>query len=75
VQVRKAEKLKASNPAGNTFRQVALEWHVKQAPQWSAGHAARTLRQLERDLFPWIGTRNISEIVSTALFDLADPSR
>jgi integrase len=62
VQVRKAEKLKASNPAGNTFREVALEWHVKQAPQWSTGHAARALRQLERDLFPWIGARNLSEV-------------
>lgn len=41
---------------------VALEWHAKQAPQWSEGHAERALRQLERDLFPWIGPRRLSEI-------------
>ena len=62
VQARKVEKLKATNPAGDTFQAVALEWHAKQAPQWSEGHAERARRQLERDLFPWIGLRRLSEI-------------
>ena len=52
VQARKLEKLKAKNPAGDTFQIVALEWFDKQAPQWSPGHAERSKRQLERDLFP-----------------------
>lgn len=62
VEVRKVEKLKAARPGGDTFKAVALEWYAKQAPQWSASHAERTLRQLERDLFPWIGARPIAEI-------------
>ena len=62
VQVRKVEKLKASRTDGDTFKTVALEWYAKQAPQWSAGHAERSLRQLERDLFPWIGNRPMREI-------------
>jgi integrase len=62
VTVRKVEKLKASRTDGDTFKTVALEWYAKQAPQWSAGHAERSLRQLERDLFPWIGSRPMSEI-------------
>jgi len=62
VQARKVEKLKAGRTDGDTFKTVALEWYAKQAPQWSAGHAERSLRQLERDLFPWIGTRPMSEI-------------
>lgn len=37
IQVRKVEKLKASNPGASTFRDVALEWHGKQSSQWSAG--------------------------------------
>ena len=57
VQARKVEKLKASRTDADTFKTVALEWYGKQAPQWSAGHAERSLRQLERDLFPWIGSR------------------
>jgi integrase len=62
VQVRKIEKLKASNPAGDTFKVVALEWFAKQAPLWSAPHGERSLRQFERDLFPWIGARRLKEI-------------
>lgn len=62
VQVRRTEKLKAINPAGDTFKIVVLEWHGKQTSQWSDGHAKRALRQLERDLFPWIGSRRLQEI-------------
>ena len=46
VQARKIEKLKARNPDGDTFKVIALEWFGKQAPQWSASHAERSLRQL-----------------------------
>ena len=62
VQVRKLEKIRAARPEGDTFKAVALEWYAKQAPQWSTSHADRSLRQLERDLFPWIGARPIAEI-------------
>jgi len=67
VQVRKIEKLKATRTDGETFKAIALEWYAKQAPQWSESHASRMLRQLERDLFPWIGERRISEIHSMEL--------
>jgi len=62
VQVRKIEKLKASRSSADTFKAIALEWYGKQAPQWSPAHAGRMLRQLERDLFPWIGERPIAQI-------------
>jgi integrase len=62
VEVRKVEKLRALRPEGDTFKAVALEWYAKQAPLWSPSHAARSLRQLERDLFPWIGARPIADI-------------
>lgn len=35
VQARKVEKLKATNPEGDSFQVVALEWHAKQSPVWS----------------------------------------
>lgn len=62
VKARKVEKLKAINPAGDTFKVVALEWFGKQKPQWSDAHAERSLRQFERDLFPWLGERRLAEI-------------
>ncbi|BDT72850.1 prophage integrase IntS [Comamonadaceae bacterium OS-4] len=67
VQARKLEKLKNTRSTGDTFKAIALEWYAKQSPQWSASHAERTLRQLERDLFPWIGERPIAEIHSMEL--------
>ena len=62
VQARKLAKLKANRNTGETFKAIALEWYGKQAPQWSESHASRMLRQLERDLFPWIGERAIEQI-------------
>ena len=62
VQARKVDKLKATLPDGVTFEAVAAEWYAKQAPQWSESHATRSLRQLERDLYPWLGHRPIAEI-------------
>lgn len=62
VQARKVDKLKASNPAGDSFRVVALEWFDKQAPHWSEAHAIRAKRQFERDLFPWLGERRLVDI-------------
>lgn len=62
VQARKVEKLKATNPAGDTFKVVALEWFDKQKAQWSDAHAERSLRQFERDLFPWLGERRLAAI-------------
>ena len=62
VRARKVERLKTARPGGDTFKAVALEWYSKQAPQWSTSHAERSLRQLERDLFPWIGTRAMTDI-------------
>lgn len=53
-----AERLNTSD----TFEAVAREWHAKQLDSWSPGHGGRTLRQLERDLFPWLGQRPMAEI-------------
>jgi len=62
VQARKAEKLKAANPKGDTFKAVALEWYGLQTPNWSASHATRTLRNLEKDLFPYVGAKLLTDI-------------
>jgi len=62
IQAKKVEKLKAVNPAGDTFKVVALEWYDKQESEWSEAHAIRAKRQFERDLFPWLGDRRLCEI-------------
>lgn len=62
VKARKVEKLVNPTGVGSTFKAVALEWHGKQVARWSPSHAKRMFSQLERDLFPWIGDREMSEI-------------
>jgi integrase len=62
IKARKAEKIKAANPEGDTFKAVALEWYGLQTPNWSASHATRTLRNLEKDLFTFIGAKLMTEI-------------
>ena len=62
VQARKLNKLKGEREGNETFKAVALEWHAKQVDGWSPGHAHRTLRQLERDLFPWLADRPMVDI-------------
>lgn len=62
VQVRKLEKLKALTPAGDTFKVTALEWYEFKLPNWSSHYAIREKRNLEKDLFPYLGSRRIGDI-------------
>jgi len=47
---------------GMTFQEAALDWYKNRADQWSPTHAQRTMRQLERDLLPWLGNKPIKSI-------------
>ena len=67
VQVRKVEKLKALTPAGNTFKATALEWYAMKLDSWSSHYAIREKRNLDKDLFPFLGERNIEEIEAIEL--------
>lgn len=59
---RHAKKASNEERAANSFEAVAREWFTKWTPNKSANHAARTIRRLERDIFPWIGGQPISDI-------------
>jgi integrase len=59
---RKAQKLARNEQAANSFEVVAREWFAKYATTWAASHSDKTIRRLERDVFPWIGTRPICDI-------------
>jgi integrase len=62
VAQRKKEKLNAIVSSGDSFKEVALEWFEGRRSGWSEGHVSRTKRQLERDLFPYLGTRPLTDI-------------
>jgi integrase len=67
VQVRKVEKLKATTPAADTFKATALEWYAMKLDSWSSHYAIREKRNLEKDLFPFLGARHIGEIEAIEL--------
>jgi integrase len=55
--------MKAAQAAeADTFEVVAREWFEKNAPTWADSHGDRTLRRLERDIFPWLGNAPIRSI-------------
>ncbi|WP_297927626.1 integrase arm-type DNA-binding domain-containing protein, partial [Metallibacterium sp.] len=60
---RRAEQVAASD----SFEAIAREWHGKFKSRWSEGHAALILHRLQRDAFPWLGSRNIAEITAPQL--------
>lgn len=59
--VRRAQK-QAETKETETFEVIAREWHEKFKGSWSPSHAHVTITRLERDIFPWMGKRPISEI-------------
>lgn len=62
VQVRKVEKLKSTTAVGDSFKETALEWYALKVDSWSSHYAIREKRNLEKDLFPFLGARRISEV-------------
>ena len=65
-QARKEEKAEIAADA-MTFEKVAREWFAKFKENWTPGHAERTMRRLEADVFPWIGARPIRDILAPEL--------
>lgn len=58
-RVEKAAKLAAGD---NTFKAIALEWHNTKKGGWSTTHADTTMERMEKNIFPWLGTRPLIEI-------------
>ena len=57
---RQAEK--KSTGGLNSFEAVAREWHIKFSANWGDRYSARTLLHLEKNVFPWIGSKDINEV-------------
>lgn len=64
---RKAQKAAKQERAANSFEVVAREWYGKHAPNWAEHHGDRIIRRFERDIFPWIGGRPVSDVTAPEL--------
>ncbi|KAB7681236.1 tyrosine-type recombinase/integrase [Plesiomonas shigelloides] len=61
-EVRKAQKRELESKCCNTFENITREWYEKRRDRWSVLYAKEMLDTFERDVFPYIGSRPISEI-------------
>lgn len=66
-EIRKVEKITKNLTASDLFECVAREWFNQKILDKSASHQARTLRILEKDLFPIIGSRPATNITALEL--------
>ena len=67
---RKAVKAAWEDSLANSFEVVAREWMEKQAAVWSETNTKKVKGQLELNIFPWIGSRPISEINAPELLSV-----
>jgi len=64
---RKAKKAAGSGNIANSFEVIAREWFGRQEPTWVPSHSEKIISRLERDLFPWLGKRDIGTITAPEL--------
>lgn len=62
AKARDNDKLALSDNATQTFEKLAREWHNNKLSTWTESTARDTLRRLEIDIFPQIGSLPIASI-------------
>ena len=67
---RKAVRRTKTENAANSFEAVAREWHRKFAARWTVSHSEKNMRALERDVFPWLGSRPIADLTAPDLLKI-----
>ncbi len=59
-EARKAEKV--AKTGADSFEAITREWFDKFSPTWAPSHSSKVIRRFEKDIFPYLGKRPISEI-------------
>lgn len=50
--------------ATDTFESIAREWYATRKDSWVPAHGDRILRRLERNVFPWIGAKPVTDLTA-----------
>lgn len=69
-EAKKSEERQRRLATTNTFESVAREWHEMKKPRWAENHAKRVIKGFERDVFPLLGKRPISEIIPAEILEV-----
>ncbi len=67
---RKLSRAAGKISTANTFEAIAKVWHAKQAPTWTARHAADVLDSLTKHVFPTLGELPITDIETPAVVNV-----
>ncbi len=60
--VKRARKAGRREAAVNSFEVTARRWIETNKSTWTEKYTTKTISMLERDVFPWLGTRPVSEL-------------
>lgn len=74
---KKAAKEAKSALQANSFETISREWHrhMQGRKEWSKEHAETILTRLEKDIFPWLGSKPITEVTAKAIKAILDRIR
>lgn len=59
---KRIEKAARRTASENTFKAIALEWYGSKVSSWSITHAETTMDRMEKNIFPWLGNRQLTDI-------------
>jgi integrase len=68
--VKQTQKRQDKISAANSFEAIARELHAMKSPIWSEHHATDWINTLEREVFPKLGPRPITEIEAPDILDI-----
>ena len=68
-ETKKAAKASKVSSQSNSLEVVAREWASSYFTNKSASHQQRTMRRLELYIFPWLGSKQISEITPPQILE------
>lgn len=67
IETKNAAAAAAETKPQDSVEAVSREWFEKFSTHWVESHAAKIMRRLERDLFPWLGKTELKTITPAAL--------
>ena len=70
AEYRKVMKQAADERSANSFEVISREWFVKYSSNWVKNHADKIIQRFERDIFPWIGSKPITEVTPPVLLSV-----
>ncbi len=68
--IRKATKDSKNESLANSLEVLAREWAISYFRNKSESHRDRTMRRLELYIFPWLGSKPISEITAPQILEV-----